>query len=68
MSSLGDTVSALRRVIAIDADVQALKLWADSADERISDQDRRLVRIETVVQMLTGVNLPPITPLRLPRR
>ncbi len=66
MTTLGDTVMGVRRILRLDEDVQDLKKRADTADDRLIDLDRRMVRLESVVQYASGVTLPPLTP-RLPR-
>ena len=66
MTTLGDTVSGVRRILRLDEDVQDLKKRADSAEDHLIDLDRRMVRLESVVQFASGVTLPPLTP-RLPR-
>lgn len=66
MTTLGDTVSGVRRILRLDEDVQDLKKRADSAEDRLIDLDRRMVRLESVVQFASGITLPPLAP-RLPR-
>ena len=66
MSALTETVSGVRRILRMDEDVQELKRRADAAEDRLIDLDRRMVRLETVVQFASGVPLPPLAP-RLPR-
>jgi len=62
MTTLGDTVAGVRRILRLDEDVQELKLRADTAEDRLIDLDRRMVRIETVVQLASGISMPPLTP------
>lgn len=66
MSVVGDTLTTVRRVVRLDEDVQELKVRADRSDDFAADLDRRMVRIETFVQMASGSPLPPMAP-RLPR-
>ena len=66
MTTLSDTVTGVRRILRLDEDVQELKARADSAEDNLIDLDRRMVRLETVVQLASGIALPPLTP-RLPR-
>lgn len=66
MTTLSDTVTGVRRILRLDEDVQDLKRRADTAEDRLIDLDRRMVRLETVVQIASGIALPPLTP-RLPR-
>ena len=62
MTTLGDTVSGVRRILRLDEDVQDLKKRADSAEDRLIDLDRRMVRLESVVQFASGITLPPLAP------
>ncbi len=66
MTTLSDTVTGVRRILRLDEDVQDLKKRADTAEDRLIDLDRRMVRLETVLQIAGGIVLPPLTP-RLPR-
>jgi hypothetical protein len=65
MSALIETVTSVRRILRLDEDVQELKARADTAEDRLIDLDRRMIRLETVVQYATGSQLPPLSP-RLP--
>jgi hypothetical protein len=50
MSVLGDTLAGIRRIMLLDNDVTMLKTRTDLADQRFLDHERRLTRIETVME------------------
>ena len=50
MSLLGDTLAALRRLTLLDSEVESLKTHAAQADARFLDHERRLTRIETLIE------------------
>ncbi len=58
--------SGLRKVFTIDQRMTDLLEKVERLDASVDDIDRRLVRLETVVQYATGTPLPPLSP-RLPR-
>ncbi len=66
MSVVGDLLGVVRRVVRLDEDVQSLKDRAGRSEDVTADLDRRLVRLETFVQLASGSTLPPLAP-RLPR-
>jgi hypothetical protein len=56
----------LRKVFTIDQRMSDLAEKAGRLEASVDDIDRRLIRLETVVQFATGTSLPPLSP-RLPR-
>lgn len=64
MSTLGDITASLRRIIRLDDEVQELKQRAGKADDRFLDHERRLTRIETLIEFGSSGS----SPRRLPRR
>jgi len=51
MSVLGDTLTTVKRLMLLDADVQSLKAHTDKADAQFLDHERRLTRIETLIEI-----------------
>ena len=57
----------LRKVFTIDQRMSDLADTVAKLDAGVDDLDRRMIRLETVVQYATGGPLPPLSP-RLPGR
>lgn len=60
MSWVGDTFAGLKRLIQLDADVARLDRSVEKIETEVRDHDRRLVRIETLVEVSrSAARLPP---------
>lgn len=64
MSMIGEALSAVRRLMLMDSEIERMKDAVARHDALIRDHNDRLVRIETVMEFYRPV--PP--PSRLPRR
>ena len=59
MSWIGDTFAGIRRIMLLDADVARLQRAADKADAIGIDPEKRLTRIETLIEVSrTSIHLP----------
>ncbi len=65
MSWLGEAFSYFRRLAFLDDQVGRLTDTVDKMQAQITDHDRRLVRIETIIEFARGAAAP--RPPRLPR-
>lgn len=62
MSWISDTFAGVRRIMLLDADVARLQRAADKADAIGMDHEKRLTRIETLIEVGgTSIRLPAIT-------
>ena len=60
MSFFGDTFTGLKRLIQLDADVARLDRSVQKIETDVRDHDKRLVRIETLVEVSrSAARLPP---------
>ncbi|HEX8624342.1 MAG TPA: hypothetical protein VF782_04605 [Allosphingosinicella sp.] len=60
MSWIGGTFAGLRRLIQLDADVARLDRSVERIETDVRDHDRRLVRIETLIEISrSAAALPP---------
>ena len=51
MSWIGDTVAGIKRIIQLDTDVARLQRDVREAERMVADHERRLVRIETLIEV-----------------
>lgn len=51
MSWISDTVGGIRRIIQLDTDVARLQRDVEKAETIVMDHERRLVRVETVIDV-----------------
>ncbi len=51
MSALGDIMSGLRTVMALTDKVETLTKNVDGLGKQLGDVDRRLVRLETIIEV-----------------
>lgn len=51
MSWIGDTVAGIKRIIQLDTDVARLKRDVEKAETILMDHEKRLVRIETLINL-----------------
>ncbi len=51
MSWIGDTFAGLKRLIQLDADVARLDRSVEEIESDVKDHDKRLVRIETLIEV-----------------
>lgn len=51
MGTLGDIVDGIKRVIEIEGDVKRLAGQVEKMSDNISDHEKRLIRIETMIEM-----------------
>lgn len=63
MSMIGEALSAVRRLMLMDSEIERMKDAVARHDALIRDHNDRLVRIETVLEFYR-----PAPPPRLPRR
>lgn len=62
MSWISDTFAGVRRIMLLDADIARLQRAADKADAIGIDHEKRLTRIETLIEVGgTSMRLPAIT-------
>jgi hypothetical protein len=51
VSWIGDTVAGIKRIIQLDGDVARLQRDVREAEIMVADHERRLVRIETLIEV-----------------
>ena len=51
MSWIGETVAGIKRIIQLDTDVARLQRDVRGAEIMVADHERRLVRIETLIEV-----------------
>lgn len=66
MNPVDRVLSGFRKLVTMEDKLAKVEQATERLDSAVDDIDRRLVRLETVVQMASGKPLPPLTP-RLPR-
>lgn len=54
MGTLGDAVKGIRKILEMTGDIERLAEDSKAANERIRDIDRRLIVIETIVDIARG--------------
>ena len=60
MSWIGDTFAGIKRIIQLDADVARLHAAVEKTETRVMDHEKRLVRIETLIDLGQAASrLPP---------
>ena len=60
VSWFGDAFAGIKRIIQLDADVARLHAAAEKTETRFLDHEKRLVRIETMIDLRQVVTrLPP---------
>ena len=61
MSWIGDTFAGLKRIMQLDSDVAQLKRAVEQIDAIALDHEKRLVRVETLIEVgqAPGRLLPP---------
>ncbi len=56
MSWISNTFAGIKRIMLLDADVARLQAAADKADAIGNDHEKRLIRIETLIEVGRTVN------------
>lgn len=51
MSWIGDTFAGMKRIIQLDSDVERLRQAVEKVDDTVVDHEKRLIRIETMIEM-----------------
>jgi hypothetical protein len=51
MSWIGDTFAGMKRIIQLDSDVERLRHAVEKLDGTVVDHEKRLIRIETMIEM-----------------
>lgn len=60
MSWISDTFAGMRRIIQLDGDVARLRAAVEKTDTVVLDHEKRLIRIETLIELSrTASRLPP---------
>jgi hypothetical protein len=60
VSWLGDTFAGIKRLVQLDADVGRLDRRVEKIDTQVMDHEKRLTRIETLVEVgRSAARLPP---------
>jgi hypothetical protein len=60
MSWISDTFAGLKRIMQLDSDVEQLKRAVEKIDAIAMDHEKRLVRIETLIEIgRAPIRLPP---------
>lgn len=55
MSLMGQTLSALRKIVLIDERITVLNTQLQALTEKVADMDRRLARLEGKMELLESV-------------
>ena len=61
MSWISDTFAGMKRIIQLDSDVERLRQAVEKIDTAVTDHEKRLIRIETLIELSRAAP-------RLPRR
>lgn len=60
MSWMGDTLAGIKRIVQLDSDVARLRSSLEKAEAVGVDHEKRLIRIETMIEFSrNSVRLPP---------
>lgn len=51
MSWIGETFAGMKRIIQLDGDVARLRQAVEKSDTIVLDQEKRLIRIETMIDV-----------------
>ena len=51
MSWMADTISGMKRIIQLDADVERVRAAVEKLDAAVIDHEKRLIRIETLIEL-----------------
>lgn len=54
MSWISDTFAGMRRIIQLDSDVERLRAAVEKTDAAVTDHEKRLIRIETMIELSRG--------------
>jgi hypothetical protein len=61
LSWISDTFAGMKRIIQLDSDVERLRQAVEKIDTAVTDHEKRLIRIETLIELSRAAP-------RLPRR
>ena len=51
MSWISDTFAGMKRIMQLDSDVERLRAAVEKLDTNVTDHEKRLIRIETMIEM-----------------
>lgn len=51
MSTLGEVLDAAKKVLLVVDDIKRLSHAVDTLSEKVTDHERRLIRIETIIEV-----------------
>jgi hypothetical protein len=58
VSWISDTFAGIKRIMLLDSDVARLQRAADKADAIGNDHEKRLTRLEALIEVGTSIRLP----------
>ena len=58
VSWIGDTFAGMKRIIQLDSDVERLRGAVEKIDDTVTDHEKRLIRIETLIELTQSARLP----------
>jgi hypothetical protein len=59
VSWISDVVAGMKRVIQLDNDVERLRTAVEKTESTVTDHEKRLIRIETLIELTRASRLPP---------